>query len=154
MKKLIAVAVFCACLSSAFAQPPGRGRGMKAEAGAISETVQKLEHDWTDAQRAGDVDKLSEIIADDWRGLQYDGTVMTKKQLLSETKSGENKLESFEFGPMEVKVLGRVAIVQGSDTEKSSLKGKDTSGHWVWMDVFVDRDGKWVAVRSQSAKVK
>jgi hypothetical protein len=55
---------------------------------------------------------------------------------------------------MDVKVIGTVAIVQGSDTEKSSSKGKDTSGKWVWMDVFVKRDGKWQAMRSQSAMVK
>ena len=45
-------------------------------------------------------------------------------------------------------------MVQGSDTEKSSYKGKDTSGKWIWMDVFVKRDGKWVAVRSQDGMVK
>ena len=55
---------------------------------------------------------------------------------------------------MDVKVIGSIAVVQGSDTEKSSNKGKDTSGKWVWMDVFVNRDGKWMAVRSQSAMVK
>jgi hypothetical protein len=45
-------------------------------------------------------------------------------------------------------------VVQGSDTEKSMTKGKDSSGKYAWMDVFVNRDDKWVAVRSQSALVK
>ncbi len=36
--------------------------------------------------------------------------------------------ESVDLGPMDVKVIGSVAIVQGSDTEKSSTKGKDISG--------------------------
>ena len=54
---------------------------------------------------------------------------------------------------MDVKVIGNVAVVQGSDTEKSSYKGTDTSGKWAWMDVFVKRDGKWLAVRSQLARV-
>ena len=65
-----------------------------------------------------------------------------------------SKLESFDFGPMSVKVLGNVAVVQGSDTEKSTANGKDSSGKFVWMDVFAKREGKWVAVRSQSAMVK
>jgi len=43
---------------------------------------------------------------------------------------------------MEVKVLGNIAVVQGSDTEKSSMSGKDTSGKYAWMDVFVKRGGK------------
>ena len=68
-------------------------------------------------------------------------------------KSGASKLDSFDFGPMDVKVIGNVAVVQGSDTEKSTYKGTDTSGKWAWMDVFVKRDGKWLAVRSQLARV-
>ncbi len=113
-----------------------------------------MELDWSNAQKAGDVTKLSQILADDWMGLGSDGVRSTKKQSLDNIKSGANKLESFEMGPMDVQVIGTVAIVQGSDTEKSSFKGKDTSGKWAWMDVFVLRDGKWQAVRSQSAMVK
>jgi ketosteroid isomerase-like protein len=119
----------------------------------VSETVKQLEHDWTDAQKAGDADKLGQIIADDWVGIGSSGKE-TKQSLLADLKSGANKLDSFEFGPMEVKVMGSVAVVQGSDTEKSSANGKDTSGKWVWMDVFVKRDGKWVAVRSENTMVK
>jgi len=40
-------------------------------------------------------------------------------------KSGD----SFDFGPMDVKVIGNVAVVQGSDTEKNTYKGTDTSGN-------------------------
>jgi hypothetical protein len=73
---------------------------------------------------------------------------------LGDVKSRKDKAESVEFGPMDVKVLGNVAVVQGGDTEKSVTNRKDTSGKWGWMDVFVKRDGKWVAVRSQSTMVK
>jgi len=41
-------------------------------------------------------------------------------------------------------------VVTGSDDEKSSYKGKDTSGHYVWTDVFVNRKGHWQAVASQN----
>jgi len=136
-----------ACLAPAYAQPK------KPVASATVEALKQLERDWTDAQKAVDIDKLSQILADDWVGLGSDGTRSTKKDFLNDVKSGANKVTSFEFGPMEVKVLGTVGIVQGTDTEKSTNKGKDTSGKWAWMDVFVMRDGKWVAVRSQSAMV-
>ena len=55
---------------------------------------------------------------------------------------------------MYVKVLGNVAVVQGSATEKRTTGGQDSSGKSVWMDVFVKRGDKWVIVRSHSAKVK
>jgi ketosteroid isomerase-like protein len=116
--------------------------------------VKQLERDWSEAQKARNIDKLSRIIADDWPGLGSDGKKSTRKEFLDDVKSGSNKLETFEMGPMDVKVIGTIAIVQGSDTEKSSNKGKDTTGKWVWMDVFVNRDGRWQAVRSESAMVK
>jgi ketosteroid isomerase-like protein len=133
---------------------PLYGQATKPAASGAAEAVKQLERDWSGAMKARDIDKLSQILADDWSGLGYDGAKATKKEFLNDVKSGASKLESFEFGPMEVKVIGTVAVVQGSDTEKSSTKGKDTSGKWVWMDVFVNRDGKWQAVRSQSAIVK
>ena len=49
---------------------------------------------------------------------------------------------------MKVRVFGDTAVVTASDTEESSLKGKDTSGKYVWMDVFVMRNGRWQAVAS------
>jgi len=121
---------------------------------STAEAIKQLEHDWTDAEIAGDVEKLGQILADGWMGLSYDGKRETKQAVLADLKSGKSKLESVEFGPMDVKVLGNIAVVQGSDTEKSAIGGQDTSGKWVWMDVFVKRGGKWVAVRSQSAMVK
>jgi ketosteroid isomerase-like protein len=154
MKKLAGVVLlFSIWVGLAFAQTKP-AKPAPAKGPSTAQVVKQLEQDWSDAQKAGDVDKLGQILADDWVGLGYDGKKATKEESLADVKSGANKLESFELGPMEVKVLGSVAVVQGSDTEKSTTKGKDTSGKWVWMDVFVKRDGKWVAVRSQSAKVK
>jgi len=146
MKKLAGAALFvCACVGLVFAQ---------TQTQPVSQAIQQLEHDWVAAAKAGDADKLGQILADDWAGMGYDGKKQTKQGLLADIKSGASKLESFEFGPMDVKVIGSVAVVQGSDTEKSTTNGKDSSGKWVWMDVFVKRDGKWLAVRSQTAMVK
>jgi ketosteroid isomerase-like protein len=151
MKEFVGgVLLVCACAGLVFAQtqtPP-------ATSSSVSQAVQKLEHDWTDAMIAANVDQLGQILADDWVAIGPDGASETKATYLADVKSGTLKVETFDFGPMDVKVLGNVAVVQGSDTEKSSYQGKDTSGKWAWMDVFVKRDGKWVAVRSQNAKVQ
>ena len=153
MQKLIgAVLIVCASVGVAFADAPAPAAATKGS--GVSQTLKQLEHDWTDALKAGDTDKLGQIVADDWVGIQNDGTKETKQGLLADVKAGKDKLESVEFGPMEVKVLGNVAVVQGSDTEKSTTNGKDSSGKWVWMDVFVKRDGNWVAVRSEAAMAK
>lgn len=155
MKNLVPVLVsMCAFAGVAFGQAPAKPTATAAKAPSVSQSIKQLEHDWVDAAKAGDADKLAPILADDWVSISPDGTKQTKQGDLADVKSGASKLESFEFGPMEVKVVGNVAIVQGSDTEKSTSKGKDSSGKYVWMDVFAKIDGKWQAVRSQSAMVK
>ena len=151
-ESLGAILLVCACVGLAFAQ--ASKTPAKAPAGpSISDSVKQLEHDWTDGMIAGDTDKVGAILADDWVSIGPDGTTQTKTAFLAEIKSGGYKLTSFDFGPMTVKVIGSVAIVQGSDTEKSMTKGKDSSGKFVWMDVFANRGGKWQAVRSQNAMV-
>ena len=148
MSKLAAVMLLVgACFS------PVYGQARKATTSATASAVEQVERNWLNAEKTANVGGLSQILADDWVGLNYDGTTETKQANLNDLKSGAAKLDSYVIGPMTVKVVGGVAIVQGSDTEKSSYKGKDTSGKWVWMDVFVRRGGRWQAVRSQLAKV-
>jgi hypothetical protein len=157
IKTVGAILLVGTCLVPAYAQAPkgaARGGARGAAASATADALKQLEKDWSDAQKSRDIEKLRTILAEDWQGLGSDGAISTKRDFLNDVKSGASKLDSFEMGPMDVKVMGRVAVVQGSDVEKSSNHGKDTSGKWVWTDVFVDRDGKWVAVRSQSAMAK
>lgn len=125
-----------------------------ASAANTVQDLKQLELDWMEASRTANADKLSQILGDEWTGLDYLGNKTTKKDALADIKSKSATLSSIEPGPMEVAVFGNTAVVQGSDTEKSTYKGKDSSGKYVWMDVFVKRNGKWLAVRSQSAKVQ
>jgi len=151
-KPSAAIVVASAALGLAFAAASTRA----ADAPGGADTLKQIENEWSEAMRVGNADKLKQILADDWVGLGYDGKTDTKQGLLGRLKSGDIKVQSVENGPMDVKFLANsaVAVVQGSDVEKSMEAGKDTSGKWVWMDVFEKRDGKWVAVRSQSAKLR
>jgi ketosteroid isomerase-like protein len=151
MKKLAgAILLIAACTGLVFAQD----KKAPAKSPSVADTVKHLERDWLAAEKAGDAGKLSQIIADDWVALGPDGTTVTKQTFIADYKSGKSKVETYEMGPMTVKVMGNVAVVQGSDTEKSVTEGKDSSGKYVWMDVFEKRDGKWQSVRSQNATVK
>ena len=157
MKKFAgAVLMICATAGLVYAQAKKTTPAAPAKSAgpSVSDSVKQLEHDWTDAMKAKDTDKLDQILADDWTSLGPDGATQDKKQFLAAVKAGDYVLTSFDFGPMNVKVIGTVAIVQGSDTEKSMTKGKDSSGKFLWMDVFANRGGKWQAVRSQNAAEK
>jgi ketosteroid isomerase-like protein len=105
-------------------------------------------------QVAGDVDKLNQIYADDWATVGSSGKTFNKESVLDDFKSGKDKLLSFENGPIDVQVVGNVAVAQGSVTEKRTGDGKDESGEFVWNDLLKKRAGKWVVVRSAAARVE
>ena len=150
-----ALLLICAAAGLVYAQTKKAPATPAKTAGpSVSASVKQLEHDWTEAMKAKDTAKLGEILADDWVGIGPDGVRATQKEYIADVAAGGSTLTSFDFGPMDVKVVGNTAIVQGSDTEKSTTKGKDSSGKYAWMDVFAKRDGKWQAVRSQTAMVK
>jgi ketosteroid isomerase-like protein len=147
--KTISTSILIACFAGGLALADEAPK-----APGVSQTIQQLEKDWAAAEQAGDADKIGQILADDWSAWGPEGKKFSKAQFLGAVKAGKMKVESMEFGAMDVKALGNVAVVQGTDTEKSSFDGKDSSGKYLWTDVFAKRGGQWVAVRSQVAMVK
>jgi ketosteroid isomerase-like protein len=110
--------------------------------------IKKIGRDMGDAMVAVDIDKLNQIYADDWAIVSSSGKVVTKEKILSDFKSGADKLVSYELGPIDVQVLGDIAVAHGTVKEKRVRNGKDVSGEGVYMDFLEKRAGKWMVVRS------
>jgi ketosteroid isomerase-like protein len=161
MNRLIAwvlVAAACVGLASAGQAHLRQGYGGQAQGQwndpAVVEALKQIERDMGQAMVAVDLEKLNRIFADDWTSIGASGAVVTKEKMLSNFKSGVDRLEAFELGPMDVQVKGNVAVVHGSVTEKRTRAGKDVGGEYVWMDLMEKRNGTWVVVRSAGAKVR
>jgi ketosteroid isomerase-like protein len=156
MKKLMAMALMIGlCSGAALLQAQTKAADAKAPAASsgAADEITKIENEWVAAVKAKNSAKLGEILADSWAGIGWDGKITDKATNLAEMKASGNSLETFEMGPMRVRLFGTTAIVTGSNTEKSTEAGKDTSGKYMWTDVFVKQNGKWRAVSSQSTKV-
>ena len=125
----------------------------KPDTANVEQTLMQLEQQWNQALLAKDYKTVNQIMADDWTGIDFRGMTVTKAETLDELKAGESGNQSVELGEMTVKVFGNTAVVIGSDTEKSTYHGKDSSGKYAWLDVFVKRDGRWQAVASESTKI-
>jgi ketosteroid isomerase-like protein len=149
MKRILAVAVLVAVATSlALGQMADKQAKTKGGEASVEQALMQMERDWTEAGLKKDVATLDKILADDWVGQGITGFA-TKAQALADLKSGDSKQDSITLGEMKVRVFGNTAVVTGSDDEKTSYKGKDTSGHYTWTDVFVKRQGRWQAVASQ-----
>jgi hypothetical protein len=92
-------------------------------------------------------------MAEDWIGIDFEGTVLNKAQAIEGISSGSGSLESTVLRDMKVRIYGNTAVLTGTDTEEGQYHGKDTSGKYLWTDVFVRRNGRWQAVSSQSTKL-
>lgn len=114
--------------------------------------IKKFENDLGNAMVANDIQRINQAYADDWATVTSTGELFTKKGLLQDFRSGNHKLRSFQNGPMNVQVVGDVALVQTSVTEQRLQDGKDISGLFVFMDLLKKREGKWVIVRTLAAR--
>jgi ketosteroid isomerase-like protein len=82
-----------------------------------------------------------------------DGILSDKAGFVADLKSGELKVQSSKLDDMKVQVYGDMAVVTYGSTDKSTYKGKDVSGRYRWMDVFVNRDGRWKIVAGQGTRL-
>ena len=139
-----------ACLLLAATVPFGHG---KSDTNPVEQTLIHMEQDWSQADIQRDATALNRILADDWIGIDFEGTILNKVQALNGIGSGSGSLQSTVLRDMKVRVYGNTAVVTGTDTEKGEYHGKDSSGRYCWTDVFVRRNGRWQAVSSQSTKL-
>jgi ketosteroid isomerase-like protein len=126
----------------------------KASTTSVAGILMQMERDWSQAGLKKDFKTLDRIMADDWVSIDSLGQATTKAQTLSAMKSSQSSEQSIALGEMKVRVFGTAAIVTGTDVEKGTYKGQDSSGKYAWMDVFVKRNGRWQAVASQTTKLE
>jgi ketosteroid isomerase-like protein len=151
---LFSALVLWASVSITEAAATGKSTGAPAGDPTDIEAVTKVERAMGDAMMALDMDKLSQIYADDWATVSGSGKIVTKEGVLQAIKSGKNKLVSYELGPVDVQVIGDVAVAHGTVTETRLRDGKEVSSEGVYMDLLKKRAGKWAVVCSGGAMAK
>jgi uncharacterized protein (TIGR02246 family) len=111
-----------------------------------------MEQTWLNAEKNHDPAAFEKLVADDWIALGPDGKSQTMAERAAEIKTAH--IVSATLGVMKVRVFGDTAVVTGTDDEITMTDGKKASDHYVWTDVFLKRNGKWLAVASQTAQIK
>ncbi|HWG20004.1 MAG TPA: nuclear transport factor 2 family protein [Terracidiphilus sp.] len=127
---------------------PAFGRTPRPPKQSDTAILQQIERGWAAAFVHKDQAALGRILAPDWRG-QYPWGNENRPQALAAVVSGTAYVQSMTLGEMRVRVFGDIAFSTGSDDERSSYAGKDTSGHFSWTDIYARRNGHWLAIASQ-----
>jgi hypothetical protein len=129
-----------------------KGKGATAD---VEATIKKIEQELSDTIVKSDTSAFEKYLASDYLGIGPDGVTQNKSELLADIKSGTLKLESSTMSDMKVQVAGPdMAVVVYRSTDKGTYKGKDVTGEYRWLDVFVKRDGKWQIAIDQGTQIK
>lgn len=153
MKRILAAAVLAVLVA-----PVARAQAPVARAqapGAAEQDLVKLENAWSTAYQKKDLAALERMYTTEYLATDDEGRTYTKAQDLENAKDPANTLTSFKLENLKVHIYSDAfAVVTGSNTTKSTFKGKDDSGKYMFTDVFVKREGRWQCVATQSSKVK
>jgi hypothetical protein len=121
--------------------------------GAQESRVLALENSWNQALQPKDVKAIGSLLAGEFIDIEYDGTVMNKAEYLASVKAPTVHLEHIVNESMQVQFYGKSAVVRGLDWEKGTTNGKPFLRHERFADTWINRNGVWTCVASQSTLI-
>ena len=118
----------------------------------IAQDLIALEQQWNDAILRNDRTAAATFMAEEWTEITSDGSVLTRAEDLDELVGGYHAT-SLRLSDIAVHIYDNAAVASGISDEQSNYRGKDTSGTFRWMDVWVRRAGRWECVASTVARI-
>ena len=150
MKHIIYVAILTGALLS-FGRQQSMAQG--ANAAAEQEVRQTIEK-YRTALVQRDAATLEQIWADDYTFTNGAGETFSKAQRLANLKSGATSLGSIsEDDDIKVRVYGKVAVATSRVTIKGQYSGKEASGQYRSIHVWVKGAAGWQLVANQLTRV-
>ena len=131
----------------AFAQDFGtQNRDAESKVGAL-ERLAKLQ-----AVEAKDLKTLADLLDDDFVCVDPKGTLLTKTDLLGYVSSAQSM--RYLIQDVVVRIHGNTAVATGMFDLKAVVGGKPLSLQGRFIDTWLLKNGRWVAIASVSAPSK
>jgi hypothetical protein len=112
-----------------------------------------LESAWNHAEQSKDAAALKQLIGDSFEYVDYDGTLMNKKEFLVSILSDNVQGEQINNDGMTVHVYGNAAVVNGIYRDRGIENGKPFSRRGRFTDTWIYQNGAWQCVASQSTLI-
>jgi ketosteroid isomerase-like protein len=132
---------------------------LSVEAGAqrrvqsVQQTLEQLERDWVEAMQTNDVAFVDSVLAPEFIATYDNGTRGDRARELQLVKEFDRQVDEWIVDEFTIKVFGDTAVVWFTQRMTGPVQGKPTEIVTRYMDVFVNRSGKWLCVGSQSTRV-
>jgi ketosteroid isomerase-like protein len=106
------------------------------------------ERQWAESVASGDASVVERILADDFVGVDTDGSFYTKAKALERTPESPKEFVSNRANEVKVRFYGDAAVAQGSESWVRRTQ-EPLRGRFVWTDTWVRRNGKWQVVAAE-----
>src|ERR1700745_1243953 len=119
----------------------------------LHKEIETLESQWRTALVQNDVATINRLLADDYLGINPNGTLETKADALALRRSGTMKISSMDPINLKIRVYGDTAVatsqveVQGHDGER------DISGRYHYTRVYSHKSGEWKVVSFEASRI-
>jgi ketosteroid isomerase-like protein len=119
----------------------------------LHKEIENLESQWRTALMQNDVVTINRLLADDYLGINPNGTLETKADALAQRRSGTVKISSIDPINMKVRVYGDTAVVT-SQVEIAGHDGdRDIGGRYHYTRVYSHKSGEWKVVSFEASRI-
>lgn len=120
----------------------------------LHKEIENLEAEWRTALVQNDVDTVGRLLADDYLGVNPNGTLETKADALAQQRSGTYRISSIEPENLKVRVYGDTAVVTSKVQVEGHEGDRDISGLYHYTRVYSRRDGQWKVVSFEASRIQ
>ena len=120
---------------------------------SAQEILEQLERDWVEALQRNDAAFVDSVLAPEFVATYGDGSRGDRVRELQLVKEFNSQVDKWTVDEFTVKVFGQTAVVWFTQRMVGPVQGKPVEIVTRYMDVFVNRDGKWLCIGSQSTRV-
>lgn len=120
---------------------------------SAQQILEQLERDWVEAVQRNDVEFVNNILAPEFMSTFDDGSRGDRVKELQLVKEFNQQIDKWTVEELTVKVFNETAVVWFTHHMTGPVQGKPKEIVTRYMDVFVNRDGRWLCIGSQSTRV-
>lgn len=116
--------------------------------------VEALEEQWRRARLTGDVATMEKMLSDDYIGISMTGQVSTKNQQLERVREHKVVLTRLDLGEMQIKLVGRLAIVTSRADIVGTNEGRLVQGSYRYTRVYQRQaSGVWKITSFEATRI-
>ena len=121
----------------------------------MEQELKTLLEGWERAYQRRDTEWLGRLLDKDFIFTAAGGRPSDRRQyIMACVKSPDmSRLSAIEIQDLRVRVYGNVAVVTSQGGSRGQGANRDPEAQYRYTDVFVHREGNWMAVASQATRV-